>query len=63
MLLHIDTLNTLFPVLLCFALIHALYFFQFKDPKKRFPSTFSLLMTLQKEQGTGALFTGLSIIF
>ena len=30
------------------------------DPKKRFPSTFSLLRTLQKEKGTGALFTGIT---
>ncbi|XP_028405392.1 solute carrier family 25 member 40-like [Dendronephthya gigantea] len=30
------------------------------DPTKRYPSTFSLLLKLRKEQGTGALFTGIT---
>lgn len=30
------------------------------DPKKRYPSTYSLLFKLQKEQGTAALFTGIT---
>lgn len=30
------------------------------DPKKRFPSTFSLLLKLQKEKGTRVLYTGIT---